>query len=39
MNKDTPSYDDLLHKIEQQESEINRLLKKETSINNFDFYK
>lgn len=38
MNKDTPSYDDLLHKIEQQESEINRLLKKETSINNFDFY-
>ncbi|MDI5894952.1 PAS domain S-box protein [Flavobacterium algoritolerans] len=38
MNKDKPSYDDLLSKIEYQESEINRLLKKEQSASNFDFY-
>ncbi|RKS13863.1 PAS domain S-box protein [Flavobacterium sp. 120] len=38
MNKDKPSYDDLLSKIESQKSEINRLLKKEQSVTNFEFY-
>ncbi|RDI57457.1 PAS domain S-box protein [Flavobacterium glaciei] len=38
MKKDKLSNDDLLNIIQQQESEINRLLKYKQAISNFDFY-
>ena len=38
MHKDKLSYEALLNKIEQQESEIERLLKKEKFRNYFDFF-
>ncbi|MFV8369376.1 PAS domain S-box protein [Flavobacterium sp. LB2R40] len=38
MHKSKPSYDDLLSILKDREIEINRLLKKEQSINNFEFY-
>ncbi|MBP4142269.1 PAS domain S-box protein [Flavobacterium sp. P4023] len=38
MNNDEPTYNDLLDLIRNKDLEINRLLKKEQSFLNFDFY-
>src|SRR3970282_2059727 len=38
INKDKPTYDELLKKTEEQELEINRLLKKEQSLASFKFF-